>query len=657
MKLKFLHLKNFKGIKDFSLAPGGDDISVSGANATGKTTLMDGFLWLLFGKDSLNRTDFELKFIHPNGQVEHNLEHEVSAVLDLDGEELTLTKRLTEKWTRKRGAAAKEFTGHETQHFIDGVPVNQRDYQARIAQIAPEETFRLLTNPRHFSEHLKWQERRRMLLDVCGDVSDVDVIASDPALAELPEILGNRKLEDHRKVLMARRTEINKELEQIPVRISELTNSLPADNLDTKFHKSVIAQLRSQRTEKEAELLRLRTGGEKAKLAKELAEVEAALIRVESKARLAVEDQLAGKRQEKQKLLTENEELRQKAQNRQRMIDGNKTEIANRENALADLRLEWARVDAEEFTYEELRVCPTCGQGLPEEQVEAARAKALANFNEDKARRLGEISAKGKGLKEKTACLAAENSRLEAESMALFEKAGPIAERLRTLENEIRNALLNPAPIEPDEEEIALTNRQTEIEQALSELEQGSHDVEAEVKEAIAELNNSIMDKETDLANIEASSKSKARIEELKRQERKLAEELERIEKEVFLSESFICAKVSMLTEKINARFRLARFKLFEQQVNGALAECCDTTVNGVPYHSLNNAARIQAGMDIVRTLQGHHGVTCPVFVDNAESVTTYPEMDCQVIKLYVSEPDKVLRVEVESGLKEVVNA
>jgi len=643
VKLKKLRLKNFKGLRDYTLTPGGEDLEVYGQNASGKTTLFDSFCWLLFGKDSLNRSDFDLKFIHPDGTVEHNLEHEVTAVLDLDGEEITLAKRLTEKWTRKRRAAAKEFTGHETQHFIDGVPVNQRDYQARIAQIAPEETFRLLTNPRHFSEHLKWQDRRRILLDVCGDLSDADVIGNSDGLEKLPDILGKRTLDEHRKVIAARKVEVNRELQDIPVRISELTGTLPAEGADPKTVKSVLAQLRSQRAEKEAERTRIQTGGETAKLQKELAEVEAKLIKVENRRRLAIEDLLAGKRREKQELIAKNDELQRKAQGNDRTIVSNKAAITMGEKEIAALRDEWVKVDAEQFAFEPTCTCPTCGQALPEAQVEAAREKALADFNESKSKRLSKISADGKAFKAELERLAAENAKLEAESKALFEQAQPITERLRrlrTLEAEIQAALLNPPPTAPDEEEIALTNRQTEIEQALSELEIGNHDAVVEAIAALDELDASIREREAEYARITTAESTRARIDQLKRQEKDLSAEYERLEYEQNLTDRFVTAKVSMLEEKINSRFKLARFQLFEQQINGGIAECCEVTVNGVPYSSMNNAARINAGLDIIQTLSEHYGITAPIFVDNAESVNDLYRTTSQQIRLYVSDDE-----------------
>ncbi|HHW94431.1 MAG TPA: AAA family ATPase, partial [Mogibacterium sp.] len=211
MKIKSLILRNFKGIRNFELNTDGKDVSIMGDNASGKTSLFDSFTWLLFGKDSLNRADFEIKTLKPDGKPEHGLEHSVEAILQLeDGSQIALKKVFREKWTKKKGSATATFTGHTTDYFIDGVPVQKKEYDARIAEIADENIFRLLTDPRYFNEIMHWTDRRKLLLEVCGDVSDQEVVSSNNGLSRLAEILGKRTIEQHRKVILARRAEINR---------------------------------------------------------------------------------------------------------------------------------------------------------------------------------------------------------------------------------------------------------------------------------------------------------------------------------------------------------------------------------------------------------------------------------------------------------------
>ena len=199
LKLISLTLKNFKGIRSFHLDARGENARVFGDNATGKTTLFDSFLWLLFDKDSQNKKDFSIKTLDGNGKEMHNLEHEVEGMFSLDGRTITLRKVFTEKWTRKRGSATSEFTGHETNYFIDGVPVKKKEYVDRVDQIVKEDIFKLLTSPSFFNEQVKWQDRRKILLEICGDISDMDVIASESKLSSLPGILNGRTIEEHRK--------------------------------------------------------------------------------------------------------------------------------------------------------------------------------------------------------------------------------------------------------------------------------------------------------------------------------------------------------------------------------------------------------------------------------------------------------------------------
>jgi hypothetical protein len=137
-----------------------------------------------------------------------------------------------------------------------------------------------------------------------------------------------------------------------------------------------------------------------------------------------------------------------------------------------------------------------------------------------------------------------------------------------------------------------------------------------------------------------------ARTPELSNEERDLAHEVERIESELHLLERFTRAKVHLLEEKINAKFDLARFKLFQDQINGGLEETCHTTYQGVPYDSLTHGARLNVGLDIINTLAEHYDFAPPVFVDNAESVTSILPTRGQAIKLVVSSTDPKLRIE-----------
>jgi len=650
MKILNLTLQNFKGIRHFNLDTQGKDANIYGDNATGKTTLADAFMWLLFDKDSSNRKDFEIKTLGPDGEPEHGLEHSVEAILKLEnGQQITLKKVYKEKWTKKRGSATAEFTGHTTNYFIDGVPVQKKEYDARIAEIADEEIFRLLTDPRYFNEVLHWQKRREILLEVCGDVSDSEVIASKPELSKLADILDNRTIEQHRKVIQARRAEINKELLKIPVRIDEAEyNLLRVDDITSPDElPNDIAKLREQLRAKQEELAQAKAGGQVAEKTKELRMIEAQIMDLKNKHRQVLDEKVGEKRRELTQVQSEIYKTKSEINTKNNLIGSYEYEIKTLEEKMQKLRDRWYEENTRTFEFEQSETCPTCGQPLPAEQIEAAREKALADFNKAKAEKLEEINAEGKRTKllkdDKVGNLNAIKYELEIAE----KKLADLEQKEAALKAEIEAIMQGEQPVESTPEYVRLQKQHEELQEQIRQAQEDVGTSVAAVQKEIDDLSDAIRALEQAQARLEARKNGLKRIEELKAEERKLAAEYEELEQQLYLTEEFIRTKVQLLEDKINSKFRMARFKLFDVQVNGALAECCETTFNGVPYSNLNNGARLNIGLDVINTLSEHYGFAPVVFIDNAESVVNILPTKGQQIRLIVSAKDKNLRVEV----------
>lgn len=652
MRLIKLTLRNFKGVREFTLDTRGCNVSVYGDNATGKTTLYDSFLWLLFDKDSQNKKDFAIKTLDSSGQELHGLEHSVEAVLELDnGQRLTLRKVFTEKWTKKRGSAKAVFTGHTTDYYVDGVPVKKGEYEDRIAAIADESIFKLLTNPTYFNEQLHWQKRRELLLQVCGDITDDEVIASDKALSELPAILGGRKLDEHKKIILGRRAEINKELEKIPVRIDEITRSLPdISDIDADAIPGKITDLKARVREKNEEIARIEGGGQVAEKVKALREVEARLLDIRNRHRSQVDDRAEARRRDLRKVKDNIFNLQRAIHDKERTLEGNNRLIAEKEAEAAKLRDDWYAVNDRQFEYSQESTCPTCGQPLPEEKLAAAREKALADFNRTKAEELEKISRQGKALKADIERLWAKNTGIENEITGLNEQLAGAEQDAANIQQAIDDITKAVGDVTQNPEYAKAMEEKESIEAEIAQLKSGNDAQVSVVKAQISALENEIGKMERVLAQVDQHRRGQERIAQLQAQEKELATEFEKLEGELYLTEQFIRAKVSLLEEKINSRFKMARFKLFDVQVNGGIQEVCETTYQGVPYTSgLNNAARINVGLDIINTLAEHYGFAPPVFIDNREAVVNLIETRGQLISLIVSGQDKKLRVELET--------
>lgn len=632
MKLMSLDLRNFKGVSSLHLDFGGRDAAVCGDNGSGKTTVYDAFLWLLFGKDSTGRKDFEIKPLGPDGHPAwQGIEVRVEAGIEHEGEAYRLERTYVEKWVRPRGSAQAALTGHETRYAVDGVPYTQGQYQAFIDQIIPESLFRLLIHPYAFHA-LKWTERRAVLFDMLGEITDRDVLDAVPALSPLADALGNYTVEAYRKVLAARHKSLNGELRVLPARIDEAGRQMP----EAEDTEALRAQIIALTEEKAAAQARMQTANtavlreEEAALRSQMHRLDAEQHALAQEARTAWEsgrrERMTSLHKELDALVSPRYELEQAAC---------RTEDLRRE--LQRARKTWEDVQAERFAGG--CACPTCGRAFAPEDVQAQAAA----FTADRNARLQELAETGRKLAEKL-------DEAEAAQVALQEQVRAVEARQSALRAQIKGIQLETfVPPSVDHTEMDALQEQvsvvwTRIKAAESREEAANQQVTAQVKALDAEI-QALQER---LAGQKTRRDALARLAELEAQQRTLAAELEAVERMQALCEDFLRAKVGLVQERVNAHFTLVRWKLYDQQINGGLADCCEATVGGVPWADLNHAAQIHAGLDIIRALGARYGKAAPVFVDNAESVTSLPPMECQVIRLVVSSGDKQLRLQIE---------
>ena len=649
LKLLKLELKNFKGVRHFGLNAKGKNIKVFGDNATGKTSLFDAFIWLLFDKDSNNKSKFALKTLDATNNELHGLEHEVEGVFNLDGQEITLRKVFSEKWTKKRGSATKEFTGHTTDYYIDDVPSKLKEYQDKVSQIVDESVFKLLTSPAYFNEQLKWEERRKILLEVCGDISDNEVIAQNNKLADLPDILSGKSIESLKKIIASKRSEINKELDRIPIRIDEVQRTMPdISDLNEQNLTDEITRYKSWIEDKEAEISRIQNGSEVSLKEKQLREIEIELLDLKNNQSLENNEKVNGKRRELYDLQDKADRLRYELDRKKRELsEGTKTVEAL--NIITErLRTEWREVNSKTFEFCQDTNCPACGQALPDEKLVAAREKAQADFNQDKAKKLEAINAQGKIEATRLADITARNELYSKEITTKELELVKMHAEISSMQDHVSDLQSEVVDVEKTADYQAKQKEVNAIKLAINELKSSTSEAVSKVRSEIASLRAKVETLENEKTKFNLVKQAKERISELAEQERKLAKEFEKLEQQLFLTEEFIRCKVQLLEEKINSKFRYARFKLFDQQINDGLRENCETLYNGIPYSSgLNNAARINIGLDIINTLSDHYGFSAPIFVDNSEAVTKLIDVNSQVICLVVSEADKELRVEI----------
>lgn len=648
IKLMNLELINFKGIKHFVLNAAGENVSVFGDNATGKTTLFDAFIWLLFDKDSMNKKDFGIKTTTKEGNVIHKLNHEAEVVFLVDDKKLTLRKVYAEDWVTKNGTNSESFSGHKTKYYIDGVPSKKNEYTTMVKSIVNEDVFKLLTSPSYFNEQLHWKDRRDILMEVAGDVTDEEIITSNQSLNQLTKMLNGRDIEDHKKVVAEKKKAIKDDLKNIPPRIDEINRGLPDTNgLSKNDLDKQLEGLNQQLDVKQEQINDIRNGSEVSNKRRAISDIELNLVNIKNEHAQNGSQEVFGIKtkvqEEESNIAIFQSKLKSQDQRKQMNVDY----VNDLTGSTSKLRDDWKEENNKEFTHESDCECPSCGQALPEDQVAAAKEKALAAFNRNKAEKLETINKKGVTAKGKIESINKENEvidqdvqKIQGQIEVKQDAIKKFKEKLSALENSVTDITENKAY-------IAKLKEKESIEKEIDELKQSVDKSIKAVQEEVIDLKEKQSAIQIDLSKLAQSEQSIKRIAELETEEKELSAQHEQLEHESYLIEEFTKAKVNLLTEKINSKFKQARFNLFDEQVNGGLSETCVTTFEGIPYGAgLNNAACINVGLDIIDTLAKHYGVQAPIFVDNAESVTELTDIYSQIIGLVVSKPDKVLRIE-----------
>ena len=631
MKLLKLNLQNFKGIRNSEFDFGGIDATIYGDNATGKTTVFDSLCWLLFGKDSLDRADFEIKTLE-NGEPIHKVNHEVEAeFLNDDGNSFTLRRVYREKYSSPRGGDTK-LTGHTTDYFVNDVPVKEKEYKQYINDVIAEDVFKLITNPLYFNEQYSWQNRRKLLLEISGDIKDDEVINSRSELTRLAELLNGRTVDEQRKIVAAKKTAINKELDMIPVRIDEaLRNKVDIAASESKLTTD-IETLNKSINELENQKATIINGFSSTEKRSKIDEIGRQLKARQSEVLSVYNSEKQRKRGEYESLLTQLKIIESEHDRYTDRAYDLAKDIERESKRIETLQAEFDTFNAQEFNKE---ACPTCGQPLPEDK----QAELEAAFNSEKAAKLEEWQSLIESAKKLKANYEEQREVLLVKADGLTKEIEEKTKAYETKFKEYESYLEPNVEDDPDYKEL-------KAELFLLELDEGEEADDKEVARLDDEI-SSVKEKraalETELNKYTLNADIQKRVIELENQQQKLAAEKNLLDETSFLIDEFVKAKVDMLEESINSHFEYARFKMFNVLVNGNIEECCETTYKGVPYRSMNNAARMNVGLDIINALTKFYNVTAPVFIDNAEAVTDFIKCNSQTIKLVVDADFKEL--------------
>ena len=399
--LKSLTFVNFKGEKERTTNFNADVTTISGGNGLGKSRHFDAFIWLLFGKDTKDRKDYEVK-TRINGQELHNVECSVSGVIVVDGEEITLKRAFVEDWAKPRGQVERVFKGNHTECWWNETPVKVGEYTKRIEAIIDSSVFKMITNPAFFV-NMDWKLQREQLFQLAGTITDAEIASQKPEFALLLDKISGKSFADFKAEIAAKKKRLKGELDQNQPRIDQTHKMMPEKE---DFHA---IEMEIERADREI-----------ADIDKAIADVTAA-IRKQYDKEQAKQKQINTLKSECQQIIfkakeqaqnaafeanSKRRELESSIKDKKRELDSVKKDITNGQVEVARIHRDIDKLKEEQDTirnewykengkkYDGGTICPHCGQELPESMLSQAREV----FNRAQADKCNEITEKGKNL-------------------------------------------------------------------------------------------------------------------------------------------------------------------------------------------------------------------------------------------------------------------
>lgn len=646
IQIKSLRLVNFKGVRSLSIEMNSKKTEVFGANGSGKTTIFDAFTWLLFGKDSRDRKQFEIKTLDADGKPIQRLPHEVVGELLVDGELVSLTRRFCERWVKPRGQAEEVFAGHEEERFYNGVPCSVKEWGEKVAAICGETTFKMITSPSYFCTQ-KPDVQRAMLFRMAGEMTDSEFVGRYPAFEPFLKGLMGKSIEEYQREIAAKKRRVKAELDAIPQRIDERKRDTEGAETDFEGVEKELEEKKTALAEVEG---RLTDVAKMVRAASQRRMKESKAVDDLKSRRAEIDYKICGDAMaEYRKRLGEKSDLEAKISRIDNALKSDEDSLESWREMIQrykktreELVTKWREIKAETLTFgEDAFNCPTCGRPLEMEDIERKQEEMREAFNARKSKSLEYNLEQGKENKR----------RMEVAQKSLETTEGMIRKSREEREKLVQELAAigevkipdGKALVAENEEIKALNEEIARAEEKASQRQEEELPSTEELGEGKRILQEAIDELKAKLVLRDEVRRNAERVKELEKQQRAQADELAALERAEAEIQAFGRAKSLAVEWAVNEMFQMVRFKFFDTQINGQEVETCEAMVDGVPYSSLNNAGRINAGLDIINAICRYDGVCAPIFIDNCESITTPWETEGQQIRLYVADTPKMI--------------
>lgn len=671
--IKNLKLVNFKCFRQKEFTFNQHVTTILGRNGVGKTTIADAILFCLFGKNTAGQSDLELFKTRVDGKVVPNLDHSVELTLSISASiaegapslpdktvsrDITFKRSIKEVWIKKRGSEESVFKNNTCEYFVNGEAYTQADYKKFIDSLISEDVFRAITNPSHFLS-LKWQVQRDFLAHMVGNITPEE-IATTTELADLVKSLSDTPegvdIIAYRKHLSYQIKQIKDKLEKIPVRLEEQNKALP-EKLDWDALQVQYTDVLRQSQEITEKMIAIKSGNGSDVLREEIQKkirfISSCMDDIENDKRQLLRirqdehDKAVNEaRQQFNQLVTTQRDLEASIPSFDTLaLRCRETAEAEFKKKQAYIRSEWTKTQADFRQSDETR-CPVCGQTFPPDMLEE---KELL-FNKNKAQLKAELTERAAKAKQLRADAETEAKDYEAQKEEKEKQLADIKEKINTAFAQKQK--LEKMTLPTLDEMLADTSNYQRLIASKAEEEKKLDSV------AITEDNTQLADLEAkkvqyadELQRINTQLATKTQYERIQQliagineEQKSLVTQLSELEKKEDVARDYHDRQNAILEERVNQHFQIVRWRMFRTVNNGGDSfqePYCECLVDGIPYGGgLNQAARLNAGLDVINTMCKHYHVAAPIVIDNSESTLNIIPTTGQQIRLQVADKD-----------------
>lgn len=632
LKIDRIILHNFKGLSHENLLINNSNVIVSGANGSGKSTIMCAWFWLMA---DCNENLVSNPAVFPLNAEEVNPSVEV--IVSIDGRVVSLERRIKRTVKKSKLEGQADSVSFSSTYLVNSVEYGLRDFKQKLTEYGITDRFLTLSHPDMFLSQKK-DEMRKILFGMATAKSDYEIACMEDNTSDVAKLLKDytfTEVESMQKSTMRKIAEVyGKTGELLTSRIEGLESAkVDLDFAELELLKNSI----KERQAKNEESRRVYNA-----INSEILELDTKRNALQTELYSLDEKEEREKAELENKIRSERRELEDKAYSLDRDIrrlEGEKEiyEHAFESSNAEKKRLEKALTEAKALVLDEIKnYCPVCNRKYPESKIEKIKVGFEAEKNE-------KIAFLENQLKENASLLAIKKSEKADLDKKLAKAVNDRAE-LETVLKKPVNALDGNMEV-PNKYSDRRAELKTEIEKlaaVINEKKATRPNAEALAHEE-QELAGQLRDCEIQLSKIDDNARIDDKISELREQQKTFEQNKADAEKILYELSLVQKRKNELLTEEINAHFKLVKFKFFDWQKNGEYKEVC------VPQYqkkdlgvATNTGLEIRMKLDIIRGLQEYYGEYYPVFVDGAESLDSTSlgqiDMDCQMIYLVVSE-------------------